>query len=165
MIPQSQATAAPQREIKVGMGGLELLQGEGKLRTLLGSCIGLALYDRKHRIGGLAHIVLPASNGVDAPPGKYADTAVPHLIQSIESLGGQMQFVVAKIAGGADMFSGASSRAVGEINVERVEALLREARIAVVGRHCGGNHGRRMEFDVQSGKVTIEIVGGVVAEL
>lgn len=153
------------RECKVAMGGLEVLQGAGVLRTLLGSCIGLTLFDRKLRIGGLAHIVLPVSNGVAAPPGKYADTAIPHLIRTIESLGGQMRHVVAKFAGGSDMFASASANAVGELNIAMVETLLQDARITVTGRHCGGNKGRRMEFDVQTGRVTVEIVGGAIEEL
>lgn len=126
---------------KVAMGGLEVLQGAGVLRTLLGSCIGLVLYDSRHRIGGLAHIVLPASNGIVAPPGKYADTAVPHLIRSIESLGGHIRYVVAKFAGGADMFASASANSVGELNIAMVESLLQESRIAVIGRHLGGESG------------------------
>lgn len=156
---------AAAHERKVAMGGIEVLREEGVLRTLLGSCVGLTLYDRKARIGGMAHIVLPASNGVAAPPGKYADTAIPTLIQMMESLGGQKRYIVAKLAGGADMFASSSANAVGELNIDRVESLLQDAKIAVTGRHCGGNKGRRMDLDVRTGKVTIEIVGGAIEEL
>ena len=42
----------------IRMGDLAVSANDGVLRTLLGSCIGLALYDHTHKVGGLAHIVL-----------------------------------------------------------------------------------------------------------
>ena len=48
---------------QVRMGEIAVATSEGVLRTLLGSCIGLVLYDRRARAGGLAHIVLPDSQG------------------------------------------------------------------------------------------------------
>ena len=69
------------REIKVGMGDLQVATGPVVFRTLLGSCVGLALYDPHRAIGGLAHVVLPNSGGTAALPGKYADTALPELLR------------------------------------------------------------------------------------
>ena len=66
---------------KVGMGELAVIQETGVLRTLLGSCVGLVLYDQRNRVGALAHIVLPSANGSNTHPGKYADTAIPELIR------------------------------------------------------------------------------------
>lgn len=146
---------------KVGMGGIDVHQGPGVMRTLLGSCIGLVLHDRKNLIGGMAHIVLPASNGNTTDPGKYADTAIPALIQSIQQFGGHTRHVVAKFAGGANMFATTSTNAVGDLNVAMVETLLKDAAIPVVAQHCGGNRGRRAEFDIETGNMSIEIVGGV----
>ncbi len=153
-------TKSPVR--KVGMGGIDVHQGPGVLRTLLGSCIGLVLHDSKNRIGGMAHIVLPGSNGNVAEPGKFADTAIPALIESIQQFGGQTRHVVAKFAGGANMFATTSANAVGELNIAMVETLLNKAAIPVIARHCGGNRGRRVEFDIETGSMSIEIVGGVI---
>ena len=50
----------------------------------LGSCIGLALLDRRLGVAGLAHVVLPASGGHAArEPWKFADIAVPELIDRV----------------------------------------------------------------------------------
>ena len=46
----------------------------GTLRTLLGSCVGLALYDRRLRVAGLAHIVMPRARGRQRADGKLVDT-------------------------------------------------------------------------------------------
>lgn len=142
------------------MGELGVLQGTGILRTLLGSCIGLVLFDQRNRVGGLAHIVLPTSNGSDHAPGKYANTAIPELIRQIEQSGGRQRNLAAKFAGGANMFATANQNAVGDQNLAMVELLLKEAGIPVLGRHCGGKQGRRMAYDVGTGIVTVEMVGG-----
>ena len=93
-------------ELKVGMGQIEVAQGgRHVLRTLLGSCIGLTLHDPRTRVGGLAHIVLPASRGDMSPPGKFADTALPELLRLIGELGGRTDKLIAKVAGAANMFS------------------------------------------------------------
>jgi chemotaxis protein CheD len=83
-------------------------------------------------------------------------------MQSILELGGQQRQIVAKFAGGADMFATASATAVGELNIAMVESLLKDARLPVIGRHCGGTRGRRMDYNVETGAVAIEIVGGVM---
>lgn len=158
-------SAANSGERKVGMGELEVLQGTGVLRTLLGSCIGLVLHDQKKQIGGLAHIVLPESSEAGSLPGKYANIAVPELIRRIEQAGGRLRDLVAKFAGGANMFATGNANAIGELNIAKVESLLRAAGIPVLGRHCGGKQGRRLAFDIETGKVTVEIVGGPPTEL
>ncbi len=64
----------------IRMGEIRV-DGDGNtLHTLLGSCVGLALYDRQQKIGGLAHIVLPDSRGSEHRLGKYVNTAVPSLM-------------------------------------------------------------------------------------
>ena len=132
---------------------------EGTLRTLLGSCIGLALYDRKGRVGGLAHILLPRSNGKTDSPGKFVDTAVPSLIRAMEERAGATLDLVGKIAGGATMFANRAMTNIGLANVEASERVLREFRIPIVARDCGGEKGRRMSFDVRTGLVIVEVVG------
>jgi chemotaxis protein CheD len=134
-------------------------RNNGRLRTLLGSCVGLALYDRKRRVGGLAHIVLPQSRGQAAPAAKFVDTAVPALFQEMAQLVGGRLELTARIAGGANMFATAMVNTIGLQNIEASERILEQLRIPIVGRHCGGEKGRRMSLDTETGIVTIEMVG------
>jgi len=147
------------------MGELAAARDNGVLRTLLGSCIGLALYDRRRKVGGLAHIVLPRSRGKDAPPGKFVDTAIPALLEEMKALAGPGLRPEARIAGGANMFGTKVTDTVGNQNREVCERLLGEMRIPIVGRHCGGEKGRRMRLDTSTGIITIEIVGAEPVEL
>lgn len=152
-------------ERKIGLGEVDVLRQTGVMRTLLGSCIGLVLHDRNNRVGGMAHIILPLSNGSEQSPGKYADTAVPELIRLIEQAGGKARNLAAKLAGGANMFASTNLNGIGEQNLAMVERLLKDAAIPVVARHCGGQKGRKMAYDVETGIVTVEIVGGEPVEL
>jgi chemotaxis protein CheD len=149
------------------MGEIAVSQTSGALRTLLGSCLGLALYEQRLKIGALAHIVLPDSLGRTEPPGKFADTAVPVMIRRMRELveDGPMR-LRAKLAGGANMFAATgAANTVGAQNVSAVERILRELSIPVTARHCGGEQGRKMTFDLATGLVTIEIVGAEIITL
>ena len=143
------------------MGEIGVGREAGLLRTLLGSCLGVALYDRRLRLAGLAHVVLPCSNGKTDLPGKYADTALPELIRRMQALAPDAALrLSAKLAGGANMFNSTTALAtIGEMNAQAVERILGELRIPIVGRDLGGEQGRRMLFDVTTGTVTIEIAG------
>lgn len=145
----------------ISMGEIAVARDQGTLRTLLGSCIGLAMYDRRLKVAALAHIVLPESRGNTNLPGKFADTAVPEVIRRLEALArGEPLRLSAKIAGGANMFGNAGrAMPIGEQNIAAVEHLLDQQRIAVVGRAVGGMQGRRMTLDVATGVVTIDVVG------
>lgn len=116
--------------IKVGMADLAVCSGEDAVTTLgLGSCIGIAIRDPATGIGGLVHIMLPDSteirNNSNRP--KFADTGIEDLVNAIVKKGGNRSRLVAKIAGGAQMF-GASGNAntirVGERNAQASKRSL-----------------------------------------
>ena len=111
---------------QVRMGEIAVATGAGVLRTLLGSCIGLVLYDRRARAGGLAHIVLPNSQERTDQPGKYVDTAIPELIKQIESAAGGKLRLTARYAGGANMFSTANDATIGFQNAQRIHETLND---------------------------------------
>ncbi len=91
--------------ITVGIAGLEVAEPPDILRTILGSCIGICLYDKKNKIGGLSHIMLPKINDKNSDKKKYADTAIPLLLEKMLKKGAIIDFITAKIVGGATMFN------------------------------------------------------------
>src|SRR6266511_1022508 len=103
----------------------------------LGSCIGLALVDGARGIGGLAHIVLPEagsachSNGAGAA--KFADRAVPALLERVTALGALRASVEAFLVGGAQMFSlgDGAGLDVGSRNEEATRAALERAGLRI----------------------------------
>ena len=133
----------------------------------LGSCIGLALIDRRLGIAGLAHVVLPQSQGhAQENPRKFADLAVPEMLSELEALGARKLRLEAVLVGGASMFAVSSaSLEVGQRNEAAVRELLLKLRIPVVADATGGSKGRTIRVDVQSSGVTVREAGGKDEEL
>lgn len=156
--------------VSVAIGRWAVAAAPSQLRTLLGSCVGVALHDRAAKVGGLAHVVLPDSRGDLEHPGKYADTAIPALIADIERAvrGKTAGRLVAKLAGGASMFqlgADTASRNIGRMNQEAVEAILAALRIPILGRDLGGEGGRNMTLEPATGRVWIRTPGGGAREI
>ncbi len=154
------STTESKTAVKVlGMGQAAIAEAPACLASVLGSCIGISLYSGRHKLGAFSHVVLPNANGQIATPGKFADTAIPHMLRLFESRGVQPASLVAKLAGGACMFGADGPLKIGESNAETVRQLLDEARIKVLAQDVGGTCGRRVTFDCQTGLLTVETVG------
>jgi chemotaxis protein CheD len=156
-------------EVFVKMAEIGVGYRHGTLKTLLGSCIGILLYERSMRIAGLAHVVMPDSAGREVAIGKYADTAIPETVRRMELLAyGKRLSLVAKIAGGANMFQQVTAYAfnsIGQQNLEAVEKCLSELKIPILARHVGGNVGRKLIADIGSGNVQIQMVGKSIVQI
>lgn len=143
----------------VGMGQIAVAQGPARLTSVLGSCVGVALFHPRMRLGCLAHVVLPRSSGAVAPPGKFADTAVPFMLQLLEKHGANRSGLVAKICGGACMFNTTGPLQIGDANIEAVAAVLEAAGLRVAARDVGGTAGRRIALDCETGQLTVDTAG------
>ena len=152
--------------IKVGMADLNVCVSPDGITTLgLGSCVGIAIRDPITKIGGLAHIMLPDSrsikNNTNIP--KFADTGIEELVKRVVAKGASRTRLVAKIAGGAQMFAfqGGNSDAtrVGERNVEATKKKLAELKIPILAEDTGKNFGRTVIFYPETGDFVIRAVG------
>ncbi len=150
--------------IKVGMADLKAGKNPDSIISYgLGSCVGIALYDPQTKVGGLAHIMLPDSTQARATDNKakFADTALPVLLDEVLALGGSRSRLTAKIAGGSQMFSFAQATDVmriGDRNAEAVRAVLKSMSIRLVAEDVGGNYGRTVELLLDSGAFLIKTV-------
>ena len=151
--------------IKVGMADLKTCGGEDAVTTIgLGSCVGIAIRDPIAKIGGLAHIMLPDSteirNNSNRP--KFADTGIEELVTEIVKKGANRFRLVAKIAGGAQMFAINASNAtmrVGERNVQASKKKLSELKIPILAEDTGKTYGRTVVFYPKSGDFIIRAIG------
>lgn len=152
--------------LKVGMADLKLCDHPDKLTTLgLGSCVGIVLYDKATKISGLAHIMLPDSTKIrnNSNIAKFADTGIQELHKLMVQKGANPQNIIAKIAGGAMMFSFGSETSelmrVGERNVVATKEQLNKMKIKIYAEDTGMNYGRTIIFDSATGELTIKSVG------
>ena len=156
-------------ETMVRMGELAVSSTPGHVLVSLGlgSCIGLGLVDRRMGVAGLAHIVLPQSQGhVKENHRKFADLAVPDLLSELEGAGARKVRLEAVLVGGASMFAvSSSSLEVGQRNESAVRELLEQARIPVVATATGGSKGRTIRVETGTSAVTVREAGGKDTEL
>lgn len=154
--------------IKVGMADGNICRSPDAITTLgLGSCVGVALYDKNTKIAGLVHIMLPDSTKVrqNQNKAKFADTGIDMLVGMMAQAGANTSVLTAKIAGGAQMFAFKSNNEmlrVGERNVEAVKQKLRELGIRILAEDTGLNYGRTVEFYPETGDFVIKAVGKTV---
>ena len=151
--------------IKVGMADLNVCVSPDSITTLgLGSCVGIAVRDPVTKIGGLAHVMLPDStsirNNTNIP--KFADTGIEELIKRVVAKGANRSRLVAKIAGGAQMFAFQSNNdmvRVGERNVQATKQKLAQLKIPILAEDTGKNYGRTVIFYPETGDFVIRAVG------
>ncbi len=148
--------------INVGVAQVKIGQNPSILRTILGSCIGICIYDRVKKMGGLAHILLPIDTSNGTTPEKYADTAIPLLIQRLLKEGCTRNNMSAKIAGGASMFKFQANVTLGQIgdrNIEETKKILEQLKIPLLEEDTGGNTGRVIDFFLNDGHMKIKAAG------
>jgi len=151
--------------IRVGISDLNIAKAPNKIRTTgLGSCVGVVIYDLSQKLAGLAHIMLPDANLTKEKNFniyKYANTAIPYLVEQLEKNGARSYALKAKIAGGAQMFklsTNSNVMRIGPRNVEAVEEALQQLNIPVVAKDVGGSSGRTIEFDPATGCLNVRTV-------
>lgn len=151
--------------IKVGMADMNVCTAPDALTTLgLGSCVGIVLYDSVTKTAGMVHIMLPDSTKIrnNENVAKFADTGIDTLILRLTAIGANRNRLIAKIAGGAQMFAFTSSNdmlRIGERNVEASKLKLQSLGIPITAEDTGLNYGRTIEFYPETGQLHIKSVG------
>jgi chemotaxis protein CheD len=153
------------REILVRVADLRAAGGDAVLATVgLGSCVAIMLLDATAAVGGLAHVLLPSRSlsRSGENPGRFPQTAVPALLEEMAALGADRRRLVARLVGGASMFSNlvpAGSTQMGERNLIAVREVLNQLAIPIAAEAVGGNRGRSVWFHVADGRLLVRVVG------
>jgi chemotaxis protein CheD len=149
--------AARARRVYLPPGRLYASDEADQVTTILGSCVAVCLWDPQTRVGGMNHFLLP--EGVPPSP-RFGQSAVPLLVESVLGLGACRLYLRAKVFGGASVLEAfrTTARTLGERNVESAREGLRAEHIGVVGEDVGGDLGRKLVFDLQTGSTLIRII-------
>ena len=150
--------------IRVGMADYKVGKAPATVISYgLGSCIGISLYDPQQKVGWLLHIMLPDSTqarGSDNPA-KFADTGLPLMLKDVLALGASKTRLVAKIAGGAQMFAFANATdvmRVGARNAEAAKKMLKDLGIKLIAEDTGGTYGRTVSSNLDNGDYIVKTV-------
>jgi len=135
------------------------------LRTLLGSCVGIAFWAPRLGLGALCHPMLPrfpAKQAVTLSRSagrRYVDYAIRDLARQFDSLGARREEVEVKIFGGGDvllMVSDETRPTVGRLNCEVAMEVLKEEGFTVMASSLGGKRGVNIHFNTKTGEVLLK---------
>lgn len=164
------ATAPSGVAIPVGLGEMHVARDGEIVAYSLGSCVAICLYDPLVKLAGMVHVVLPAAPaaGPGALPGKYADTALPELLDRLAAEGAVKHRLQCKLAGGAAVLSiggSGSMPSIGQRNAEAVKSGLERVRIRILAESLGGTVGRTVRLSAATGRIIVRKVNGPEEEL
>ncbi len=129
----------------------------------LGSCIGVAIWDPKTRVGGLLHYMLPDSTvsrgKAENNPAMFADTGIPLLFRSAYKLGAEKKRLVVKVAGGSTLLDDHGTFNIGKRNYAALRKLFWKNGVLIDAEHVGGQFSRTMTLHVGTGRCTVRIRG------
>ncbi|MFZ0942766.1 MAG: chemotaxis protein CheD [Syntrophobacteraceae bacterium] len=147
------------KNVSIHIGGFQACKTPTVIKTLLGSCVAVCLYDSVERIGGMNHIFLPGKADLKHfdNVARYAVNAMELLINRVMTLGGKRQHLIAKVFGGAHVLPTISpENGVGARNSEFVIEFLQMETISIVSRDLGGHDARKIHFHTDSGAVFLK---------
>lgn len=148
--------------LHVGIAELEVARAPARLRALaLGSCVAVVLHDPVAKVGGLAHVLLP-SPSVARPrpdqPARFAPGAVATLLEGLLAIGAERSRLTARLVGGASMFTALQppgTMQMGERNVTAAREALHRHGLRLVGEVVGGDFGRSVDFEIETGRLIV----------
>ncbi len=148
------------REILLLPGDLHVAFKPTLIKTLLGSCVSVCLFDLKQQIGAMCHGVMPQSNkpSIDKRT-RFVDAAINHMISKLQSLHPHQKLQLeAKIFGGADVLhfeitTWMKNSSIGRQNTIAARSSLKDFGIPIVAEKVGGKIGCKIIFLTHTGEV------------
>lgn len=150
-------------ELIVGIADIKIGKAPQLIKTNLGSCIAVCLYNAEKKVGGMLHLMLASSKGSSSKTAmkkeKYADTGIPEMFSRLrKTYALEKNSFTAKIFGGAKVLKTVAHN-IGEDNANAVRQILRDAGIKIIASEVGGEKGYRVSMNLETGKVTCQIFG------
>lgn len=154
----------------VEMGEIHVTDQKTSVLTIpsIGTAVAVIIFDMQNRVGGIAHVVLPEStmnNDMnECLPGKYANLAVPVLLEQYLGVGGQKRTTIVRMVGGAQLFNfgggGGNIMNIGARNASAIRAAMSRFGYAVEKADTGGNKNKTIRFVLATGQLYINVIGG-----
>jgi len=166
------------RVVTIGPGEHHVGRGDEVIKTLLGSCVAVCLFDTVAAVGGMNHFLLASDrrrpNQNTARAGFYGASAMKLLLDAVLRRGAVRERLQAKVFGGANVLKNPRGREnnlydIGNANVDFALRFLATAGIPVIAQDVRGTHGRVIhldpaDFSVYRNLIDLEQDPGVVSE-
>jgi len=145
--------------------GQVFVSAEGKpIALILGSCVGVCIWDPVNAVGGATHYMLPSWDGRGVPSPRYGNVAISILLQKLLEAGADRGQLRAKVFGGGCLFDSLrephshKEQHLGSRNVEIALEILAKAQIPVASTAVGVDRGQRIVFRPDTGDAVIKVL-------
>ena len=158
-------------DIIVGISDLKVSNhpGDALITYALGSCIGIAVFDPKVKVGGLLHFMLPDSsldeNKARTTPCMFADTGIIALFKACYAHGAEKRRMVVKVAGGANILDDTNYFRIGQKNIMAMRKIFWRNNVLIDSEETGENFNRTVRLELSSGRCILKSSNGTVKDL
>jgi len=130
------------------------------ITTILGSCVGVCLWDPVLKAGALNHFLLPYGKGEGAAALRFGNLSMENLIRKMDLMGCSRENIQAKIFGGGCVIQAFRDEGqhLGLKNIEIAKKVLKEEKIRIAGEDVGGRNGRKLIFHTEDGTVWVKLL-------
>jgi chemotaxis protein CheD len=141
--------------------------GESLSAPNLGSCLGIAVYNPKLKLGGLIHCLLPLSKQNPEKAAKepiiYVDTGVAELLKVFLARGAQKKDLIIAVAGGSNINDTGNVFEIGKKNYAALRKILWKNELLIRAEDIGGNHSRTITLVIDTGEVLVRSNNGTIS--
>jgi chemotaxis protein CheD len=126
------------------------------ISTVLGSCVAVALWDKKREYGGMNHFLFPLTRNPGEATARYGNVAVTALVRLFLEEGSERKNLEGQIFGGAH-----PAESPGEVmeicrrNVDVSRRILMKNKIPIVSEDVGGTRGRKVVYNTLTNDVAV----------
>lgn len=152
------------KEVQINSGEFAFFYQEPvTIKTLVGVCIALCIWDTHTKSGGMCHYRLPIapdSMGSNDNPNDFGSKAILNLLKKFKHNGSRIENLQAWIIGGGKMHEGIyiQSQKIGERNISQAFKHMAQFGIPVIGVSTGGFVGRQIRFNPFIGHLDFRFV-------
>lgn len=147
-------------DVFLAPGDLVVRDTPANVKTIVGSCVAVCLWDPRRSLGGVNHYLLARPGSGDTPDARFGTIAMTLLLERMRQAGADCRRMRAAVIGGGHPVSVIRPNAIGDDNVDVALAYLRESGIRVARQSTGGEHGRKLLFNTHSGKLLVRDLRG-----
>jgi len=136
------------------------------VRTVLGSCVAVTMFNRHRRIAAICHALLPHPNNNEPDTANYVENrryvtcVIPEMVRTMRRHDILPQEIEVKVFGGSDTLGRSagqeSDHPVGRLNVKAVMEMLEAERLSLKTSDVGGTRGRKILFYTHTGEVLLK---------
>lgn len=152
-------------DVYLAAGELGVYRRSLYVKTVLGSCVALCLWDGAARVAGINHFLLPTAPRAELDDLRFGSVSCSRLLERMRQAGAELRRLRVALIGGGSPTGGASDESVGAANARAALRVLNRHGLVVHRQETGGSYGRKLLFNTGTGALAVHLLGRAAAPL